>query len=106
VFGVLGRFDDGRFVEIALVVDVQLAEGVLQAEDFRLLELRIFPAIEGASSANLVSGVRKQNRERNQVATLPLDLDDVHGDFNVEGQVNQAGVSEVVLPQGTRARWI
>ena len=43
VFGVLGRFDDGRFVEIALVVDVQLAEGVLQAEDFRLLELRIFP---------------------------------------------------------------
>lgn len=51
MFGVLGRFDDGRFVEIALVVDVQLAEGVLQAEDFRLLELRIFPAIEGVSSA-------------------------------------------------------
>lgn len=40
----LRGLDDGSLVEVALVVDVELAEGVLQPEDLTLLELRVFPA--------------------------------------------------------------
>ena len=40
--GLLRRLDDGGFVQVALVVDIQLAERVGQREDFILLELRIF----------------------------------------------------------------
>jgi hypothetical protein len=39
----LGGLDGGSLVDVALVVDVELAEGVSQAEDVALLELRIFP---------------------------------------------------------------
>jgi hypothetical protein len=42
---VLGGLDvlDGRvLVEVALVVDVELAEGILQRKDVALLELRVF----------------------------------------------------------------
>lgn len=35
--------DDCRFVEVALVVDIELAESILQAEDLALLELGILP---------------------------------------------------------------
>ena len=41
--GLLGCFDGRRFVDVALVVDVKLAEGVGQAEDLVLLELRKLP---------------------------------------------------------------
>jgi hypothetical protein len=44
VLRLLRRFDHGCLVEIALVVYVELAKGILQAEDLALLELRIFPA--------------------------------------------------------------
>ena len=39
---VLDAANGGCFVEVALVVDVELPEGILQAEDFVLLELREF----------------------------------------------------------------
>jgi hypothetical protein len=44
VLRLLRRFDYRRLVEVTLVVDVELAKGVLQAKDVALLELRIFPA--------------------------------------------------------------
>jgi hypothetical protein len=44
VLGLLRRLDHRRLVEVALVVDVELAKGILQPENVRLLELRVFPA--------------------------------------------------------------
>jgi hypothetical protein len=44
VLRLLRRFDYRRLVEVALVVDVELAKGVLQAKDVALLKLWIFPA--------------------------------------------------------------
>jgi hypothetical protein len=40
----LGRLDSRSFVDISFVVDIELAEGILQAKDLVLLELRILPA--------------------------------------------------------------
>ena len=37
----LRGLDDCSLVEVALVVDVEAAEGILQAEDLTLLELRV-----------------------------------------------------------------
>jgi hypothetical protein len=44
VLRLLRRLDHGALVEVALVVDVELAEGILQPEDLALLELRVLPA--------------------------------------------------------------
>jgi hypothetical protein len=38
----LRRLDHRRLVEVALVVNVELAEGILQPKDLTLLELGIF----------------------------------------------------------------
>jgi hypothetical protein len=43
VLRLLRRLDHRSFVEIALVVNVELAEGILQPKDLPLLELRVFP---------------------------------------------------------------
>ena len=43
VLRLLRRLDYRRLVEVALVVDVESAKGILQAEDVRLLELGVFP---------------------------------------------------------------
>lgn len=44
LFGILhGAYGSG-FIEVALVVYIQLSEGILKAEDFILLKLWIFPA--------------------------------------------------------------
>jgi hypothetical protein len=43
VFRLLGCLDDGALVEVALVVDVELAEGILQSKDLALLDLGVFP---------------------------------------------------------------
>jgi hypothetical protein len=58
VLRLLRGFNDGGLVEVALVVDVELPKGVLQAKDVALLELRVFPArivalaaVEGAGGA-------------------------------------------------------
>lgn len=45
----LRRFYDGSLIDVALVIDVQLAKGILQTKDVLLLELRIF------SSRHIVS---------------------------------------------------
>lgn len=39
----LRGLDDGSLVEVALVVDVELPEGILQAKDLALLELGVLP---------------------------------------------------------------
>jgi hypothetical protein len=44
VLRLLRRLDHRRLVQIALVVNVELAEGILQAEDLALLELRVLSA--------------------------------------------------------------
>jgi hypothetical protein len=51
VLRLLRRLDDGALVEVALVVDVKPAEGVLQAKDLALLELRVFPARNASLAA-------------------------------------------------------
>jgi hypothetical protein len=52
---VLGGLDvlDGRvLVDVALVVDVELSEGILERKDVALLELRVFPRAKSASRAS------------------------------------------------------
>jgi hypothetical protein len=44
VLRLLRRLDHRGLVQVALVVNVELAEGILQAKDLPLLELRVFPA--------------------------------------------------------------
>ena len=39
----LRALDGGSLLEIALVIDIELAERILQAEDLALLELGILP---------------------------------------------------------------
>jgi len=39
----LGSFDCGGFVDVPLIVDVELSKGVSEAEDVALLELRVLP---------------------------------------------------------------
>lgn len=57
VLGLLCCLDDGGLVNVALVVDVELAEGVLQAEDLALIELGIFSAHNGGLA---VSGMGRR----------------------------------------------
>jgi hypothetical protein len=64
VLGLLGGLDDGGLVEVALVVNVELAEGVLQAKDLALLELGVFPARNGGQS------LRKPGDQRGRRAHL------------------------------------
>lgn len=95
MFGLLGRFDDGSFVEVALVVDIELAEGILEPEDLRLLELGIFSA-RGTS----VSPVRSSwTGVETGGLGLPLDLDDVHGGFKGG---RRRGIVEVRKGDGVR----
>jgi hypothetical protein len=51
VLRLLRRLDHGALVEIALVVNVQLAEGVLQAKDLALLELGVLSARNASLAA-------------------------------------------------------
>jgi hypothetical protein len=50
----LRRFDGCGFIYVALVVDVQLAERILQAKDLGLLELRVL-------SRSASAGVAREN---------------------------------------------
>jgi len=49
VLGLLGRLDDSRLIEVALVVDIELTEGILQAKDLALLELGVLSTSNGWS---------------------------------------------------------
>ena len=44
VLRVLGRLDHCTFIQVALVIHVKLAKGILKLEDLLLLELRVLPA--------------------------------------------------------------
>jgi hypothetical protein len=50
VLRLLRRLDHGALVEIALIVNVQLAEGILQPKDLALLELGVL-SVRNASLA-------------------------------------------------------
>jgi len=39
----LSSLDDGRFVNVSFVVDIELAKGILETENIGLVKLRIFP---------------------------------------------------------------
>lgn len=43
-FGLLGGLDGHGLVQVAPIIDIQLAKGVLKSEDFALLELGVLPA--------------------------------------------------------------
>jgi hypothetical protein len=51
VLGLLGGLDYCRLVEVAFVVDIELAKGILQTEDLALLELGVFPERNAPSVA-------------------------------------------------------
>jgi hypothetical protein len=76
VLCLLGGLDDGRLVEVALIVDVELAEGVLQAKDLALLELGVLSARNWCQSPWNLGDLR---------GSLPLQLDNVHGYGDVWG---------------------
>jgi hypothetical protein len=63
----LDVLDGGVLVEVALVVNVELAEGILQREDVASLELRVFP------------WTKVSNAVGRRVYIL-LELDDIHDD--------------------------
>ncbi len=71
----LGGLDGGGLVDVPLVVDVELTEGVGEREDVILLELRKFPG-QGVSLE--VSRAQALCRAAEHVV-LPLNLEDVHG---------------------------
>lgn len=52
--------DHRRFVEITLVVNVELAESILQAKDLPLLELGVFPARKALLAVMEARGVAWQ----------------------------------------------
>ena len=61
--------DSRGLVNIALVVDIQLAKGILETEDLVLLELRIFPAPQNES---------EKIQDLQHLQRLPLQLNYVH----------------------------
>jgi hypothetical protein len=76
VLCLLGGLNDGRLVEIPFVVDVELAEGILQAKDLALLELGVLSARNGCQALWNLGDLR---------GSLPLELDDIHGCGGVGG---------------------
>lgn len=60
----LRRLDHGSLVEVALVVNVELAEGILQAEYLALLELGVFSARNALLAAVEARGVAWNMRMR------------------------------------------
>lgn len=75
----LRALDCSSLVEVALVVDVELAKGILEAEDFVLLELRKLPAGADVSSATAgVGAASREGRGEGEAEILPLQLDNVH----------------------------
>jgi len=56
--------DHGRFVNVTLVLDVQLAEGILQAKYVLLLELRVFPVYLQFSWSQLRSSIPETGKAR------------------------------------------
>jgi hypothetical protein len=51
MLGCLGLFDSSALVDVSLIVYIEFAKGILQAEDFTLLELGVLPTrtVSGAA---------------------------------------------------------
>lgn len=80
MLALLNGADGAGFVEVTLVVYVELTKGILEAKDGALVELGIFPA---AREIQLSSGLAGWGgRDGGRGLSLPLQLDYVHG-FNV-----------------------
>lgn len=97
-FGLLGSLDDGDFVEIALVVDVQAAECFLQGEDLALVELRVFPGWaqrEFVSKGDGREGKKDVSGRSWREDIILLKSEDVHGWRNVAVSRRSAGELEV-----------
>jgi hypothetical protein len=73
MFRLLRSFDDRGLVKVPLVVDVELAEGILKAKYLCLLELRILPV---QMDCQLLWNPQAAH---GSIGNKPLDLDDVHG---------------------------
>jgi hypothetical protein len=82
VLRLLRGLDDCALVEVALIVNVELAEGILQAENLALLELGVLPRCNALLATMEGDGCC----ERELAPTyLLLQLDDVHvGDASEE----------------------
>jgi hypothetical protein len=82
VLRLLRGLDDCAFVEVALVVNVELAEGILQAKNLALLELRVLPRRNALLATVEANGCCERELARTY---LLLQLDDVHvGDVSEE----------------------
>jgi hypothetical protein len=64
VLRLLGGLDDCALVEVALVVNVELAEGILQAKDLALLELGVFPVRNGVLATVEADGCCERETSR------------------------------------------
>jgi hypothetical protein len=92
VLRLLGGLDDCSLVKIALVVDIELAECVLQAEDLALIKLGIFPVCN-AMLTTVEDGGRRGVGQAGQ--DVLLQLDDVHvGDVQMGKSAGESDASE------------
>ena len=77
----LCRLDHCCFINVALVVNIELAKGVLEAENVGFLKLRVFP-VEGSQSVRSEKTndrMRKSAKHPTPVNNAPLQLYHVHG---------------------------
>lgn len=86
----LRGLDHSRLIQIALVVDIQLPESVLQREEVTLLELRELPATRQSAPAN-----QQRETQRAKVSIL-LEFQDVH--------CRRAECAEMLRREGLRQR--
>ena len=90
MFRLLRCLDHCALVQVALVVDVELAKGILEAEDLALVELGVLSACNGLS-AGMECGGCGRGKDGWRGGNLLLQLDDVHDGEGQGGGVGQAG---------------
>jgi hypothetical protein len=77
----LGGLDGGCLVNVPLIIDVELAEGIGQGEDVVLLELRKFPGKRiSIDCVGYNAPLRPSLLSLGRWECLPLELENVHGD--------------------------
>lgn len=100
----LRSLDHSALVEVALVVNVELAEGVLEAEDLALLELGVFSA-RNALSATVEYGGNARSFQSAARPNVLLELDDVHFGDGLGGLEARVGAEEAKIPRGKVTAW-
>lgn len=70
--------DGGGLVNVALVVDIEVAEGIAQFKDLILLELRKFPVRKARVSRGQRRLARTGQRPQKHDENSPLKLENVH----------------------------